>query len=287
MKTRTDFTDYKFRCSSLGTLMSGVKPNLTAKQEELMLNLQAKQRGGTITEKQSITLGQLLEKKHQRPELSKGVKTYLEQLHKEEVFDKREEIRSKYLDKGIQCEEESLSLYTEVTGVLVINNNGKKNRTDDEGSRRTNEFITGQPDNKQGKIREFKTSWSLATYPMHEDSITNVDYWWQCQGYMELFNLEKAELIYCLVDTPEELINDEMRRTGWKLGFTADIPDDLEKEIRRNMTFSDIPAELRVKVFPVERDRLAMRQLEEQLIRCRTYMNQLSERLGGYIQEAA
>ena len=67
----------------------------------------------------------------------------------------------------------------------------------------------------------------------------------------------------------------------------ADIPDDLEAEIRSNMTFSDIPAPLRVKVFKVERDRLAMRQLEEQVIRCRTYLNNLSVKLGGYIQEAA
>ena len=29
-----------------------------------------------------------------------------------------------------------------------------------------------------------------------------------------------------------------------------------------------------------------MRQLEEQIIRCRIYMNQLSERLGEYVQEA-
>ena len=150
--------------------------------------------------------------------------------------------------------------------------------------RKSNEFITGEPDNTQGKIRDIKSSWSLSTFPMHDDRLTNIDYWWQLQGYMELFDLEESELIYCLVDTPEELINDEMRRTGWKLGFTADIPDDLEAEIRSNMTFSDIPAPLRVKVFKVERDRLAMRQLEEQVIRCRTYLNNLSVKLGGYIQ---
>lgn len=277
MKTRTDFTDYKFRCSSLGKLMTGVKPNITAKQEELLLNLQAKQRGGNITEKQLITLGQLLEKKNQRPELSKGVKTYLEQLHKEEVFGKREEIRSKYLDKGIQVEEQSITLYSELTDTLFIKNK----------ERRANEFITGEPDNTQKKIRDIKSSWSLSTFPMHDSSISNVDYWWQLQGYMELFDFETSELIYCLVDTPEELINDEMRRTGWKLGFTSDIPDELEQEIRRNMTFSDVPAPLRVKVFDVERDRLAMRQMEQQIIRCRTYMNNLSAKLGEIIQKVA
>lgn len=276
MKKTIDFTDYKFRCSSLGKLMVGVKPSITEKQEQLLETLLAKQRGGNITEKQTITLGQLIEKKNARPELSKGVKTYLEQLHKEEVFGKREEIRSKYLDKGIQVEEQSITLYSELTDTLFIKN--KK--------REKNDFITGEPDNTQGKIRDIKSSWNLSTFPMHENRLTNVDYFWQLQGYMELWDLDTSELIYCLVDSPEELINDEIRRTGWKLGFTAEIPDELEQEIRSNMTFSDIPKELRIKVFHVERDRLAMRQLEEQIIRCRTYMNQLSEKLGEYIQEA-
>lgn len=274
MTKRIDFTDYKFRCSSLGKLMTGVRPNLTEKQSELLESLIAKQRGGNITDKQLITLGQLIEKRDQLPTLSATTKTYLDQLHKEEVFGKREEIRSKYLDKGIQVEEQSITLYSDVTNQLFIKNK----------DRRLNGFITGEPDNTQGKIRDIKSSWSLATFPMHENQLTNVDYWWQLQGYMELWDLDNAELIYCLVDTPEELINDEMRRTGWKLGFTADIPDELEKEIRNNMTFSDIPSELRVKVFPVERDRIAMRQLEEQIIRCRAYLNNLSERLGGFIK---
>lgn len=276
MKRRTDFTDYKFRCSSLGKLMTGVKPNLTDNQAEMLETLIAKQRGGNITDKQTVTLGQLIEKCDARPALSATTKNYLEQLHKEEVFGKCEELRSKYLDKGIQVEEQSITLYSELTNTLFIKNK----------ERRNNHFITGEPDNTQGKIRDIKSSWSLATFPMHDDRLTNVDYYWQLQGYMELFDKEDSELIYCLVDTPEELINDEMRRTGWKSGFTADIPDELEAEIRSNMTFSDIPAQLRVKVFHVKRDRLAMRQLEEQVIRCRAYLNQLSERLGGFIQDA-
>jgi len=276
MKSRTDFTDYNFRCSSLGKLMTGVKPNLTDKQSELLETLISKQRGGNITDKQLITLGQLIEKRDQRPTLSATTKTYLEQLHKEEVFGKREEIRSKYLDKGIQVEEQSITLYSEFTDTLFVKNK----------ERRKNHFITGEPDNTQAKIRDIKSSWSLSTFPMHDNQLTNMDYWWQLQGYMEIWDLEESELIYCLVDTPEELINDEMRRTGWKAGFTADIPDDLEAEIRNNMTFSDVPAALRVKVFTVQRDRLAMRQLEEQIIRCRTYLNQLSEKLGSIVQYA-
>jgi hypothetical protein len=272
MKKRIDFTDYKFRCSSLGKLMVGVKPNLTEKQESALIGLQAKQKEGKITDKQLSTLGQLIEKRDAQPSLSSTTKTYLEQLHKEEVFGKREEIRSKYLDKGIQVEEQSITLYSDVNDILFVKNK----------ERRSNEFITGEPDNTQGIIRDIKSSWSLSTFPMHENELTNKDYYWQLQGYMELFNKDESELIYCLVDTPEELIQDEMRRTSWKLGY-LELPKELEDEIRQNMTFSDIPKKLRCKVFKVARDETAMRQLESQIVRCRTYMNELSERFGTLI----
>lgn len=265
-----DFSNYKFRCSALGHLMTGVKPNLTEKQKELLSTLQVKQQNLKITDKQLITLGQLIEKRDSKPTLSQTTKNYLEQLHKEEVFGKRNDVRSKYLDKGIQVEEQSITLYSNVTGQLFIKNK----------ERRENDFITGEADNTQGKIRDIKSSWSLSTFPMHEKELTNQNYYWQLQGYMQLWNFDDSELIYCLVDTPEELIADEMRRTGWSLGFTADIPDELEAEIRKNMTFSDVPEELRCKVFEVKRDRVAIQSLENQIELCRKYLNELSERLG-------
>lgn len=269
---RIGFTDYKFRCSALGKLMVGVKPPLTDKQHDILLTLQAKLKDGKITDKQLVQLGQLIEKRDAIPTLSSTTKSYLEQLHKEEVFGKRDEIRSKYLDKGIQVEEQSITLYSEVTDMLFVKNKERK----------SNAFITGEPDNTQGNIRDIKSSWSLSTFPMHDDQLTNFDYYWQLQGYMELFDLDESELIYCLVDTPEELIQDEMRRVSWKMGY-LELPKELEDEIRYNMTFSDIPKELRCKVFKVERDRLAMRQLEEQIIRCRTYLNNLSVKLGSMV----
>jgi len=269
-----DFSNYKFRCSANGNLMTGVKPNMTEKQKELLSTLQVKQQSLKITDKQLITLGQLIEKRDAKPTLSATAKSYLQQLHKEEVFGKREDVRSKYLDKGIQVEEQSITLYSELTGQLFIKNK----------ERRENDFITGEPDNTQGKIRDIKSSWNLATFPMHDTELKNQMYYWQLQGYMSLFDFKESELIYCLVDTPEELIADEMRRTGWKLGFVADIPDELESEIRRNMTFSDIPKELRCKVFHVERDDSQIKLLENQIKLARKYLNELSESLGEMVQ---
>lgn len=225
---RTDFTDYKFRCSALGKLM--VNPR--SKSETL----------------------------------SKTTMTYLQQLHKEEVFGKCKEISSKHMDKGVEVEEASITLLTDVTGMLFVKNK----------ERRSNDFICGTPDNTQKIIRDIKSSWSMDTFPIYETDIPNKDYYWQLQGYMELWGFDSSELCYCLVDTPEHLIMDEIRRWTWKNNFIECTPE-AEEEIRNNMTFSDIPKEFRVKRFIVKRDREAMEQLEQRIKDCREYMNQLSE----------
>lgn len=227
MDRRTDFTDFKFRCSSLGKLMTASR----SKSEPL----------------------------------SKTTQSYLKQIHTEEVFNRRFEIRSKYLDKGIMVEEESITLYSKVKGELFLKNQ----------ERFTNEFITGEPDNIDGKIRDIKSSWSFETFPLHEESIPNKDYYYQLQGYMALTGLDEAELIYCLVNTPDLLIEDEKRRQSWKLGF-MELPVELAMEIEDNMRFEDIPENMRVKVFEVKKDNAVIEQIYERVELCRDYLNDLS-----------
>ncbi|UII80047.1 hypothetical protein [Flagellimonas sp. CMM7] len=227
MDRRTDFTDYKFRCSSLGKLMT------------------------TSRSKTEV--------------LSKTTQTYLKQLHTEEVFNRRFEIKSKYLDKGIMVEEESITLYSKVKNELFIKNT----------ERYTNEFITGEPDNIDGKIRDIKSSWSFETFPLHANDIPNKDYYYQLQGYMALTDIKEAELIYCLVNTPDLLIEDEKRRSSWKLGF-LELPVDLAMEIENNMRFEDIPEQMRVKVFEVKRDDAVIDSIYERVELCRDYLNDLS-----------
>lgn len=245
--------------------MTGVGPALTDRQTELLDELTKKRKAGTITAKQTKTLGELEEKRDAPPTLSKTTISYLNKLHREEVFGRRYEIKSKYLEKGIHQEEDSITLYTEVFGELLLKNKETF----------SNDYITGTPDNIQGKVRDFKSSWDFTTFPMYETSLPNSDYYWQMQGYMDLTGLKTAEVAYCLVDTSEVLIQDEIRRTGWKLGM-IDIPEDLEKEIEANMRYEDIPKEMRVKVFQVDYDPDKIVSLYKQIELCRKYLNELS-----------
>jgi len=148
----------------------------------------------------SSALGKIMTNPRSKSQtLSAGCKTYIKELVKEDLFNYRSTIDSKYLTKGIDLEDTSIDLYNEVHNTLYLKNT----------ERLSNEFITGECDiNAENKIIDIKTSWSLETFPAAVDDINNKDYEWQLRAYMWLYNKPKAELAYCMVSTPDYLLKD-------------------------------------------------------------------------------
>ncbi len=72
-----------------------------------------------------------------------------------------------------------------------------------------NEYLTGQPDIiLDDCIIDIKTSWSLETWPATPDEGVNKEYMWQLIGYCWLLDKPQAELIYCMIDTDDSLLNE-------------------------------------------------------------------------------
>ena len=289
-----NIAEYKFRASSVGKLMKGAGPNITEKQEETRIGLLEKQRdylakGKLLAKGDAKKLSDIQSKKDAKPKLSTGAKSYLDSIIQELVFDRSVEIKSKYLSKGIAVEELSISLYQDFNSDQLFLKNEE---------RRSNDWITGEPDNKQGKIRDIKSSWDFTTFPLHATEIPNEDYKWQLDCYMELFNLKESELIYCLVDTPMSLIDDELRRLSWKVGAltTDSLPQELIVETVSNLiytykgleeychqsseiklswfadTFKEIDKAHRIKVFNHNYDYNRIKLMYEYLELARTYL---------------
>ncbi len=216
----------------MGKLMKGMKPNLTERQKKLLSDLMKKKASGKITDFQLVDLGDLIKQRDQKPKLSKGAETYLDSIIQEIVFGRSKKILSKYLDKGNAVEEKSISLYCNVTGNLFFKND----------KRFRNEWITGEPDNIDGKVRDIKSSWDFSTFPLHAQEIPTIDYEWQLITYMELTGLKEAELIYCLVDTPEHLVTNELWNVSRKLGLTTpdSIPIKLKVETVSNLIYTEV-----------------------------------------------
>lgn len=301
-----DFNEHLFRCSQLGKLMVGVSPALTANQEKELSELRSKMLTGKITDKQVIKMGDLIRKKEEKPELSKSVETHLADIHKGFFMKRDRQISNKFTEKGIIVEEKSITLYSEVKNTLFLKNQKYYK----------NKFIHGTPDNVQKKVRDMKNSWSLDSFPMYETVIGNKDYEWQLQGYMELTGIKEAELVYALVDTPNKIIIDELRRLDWKQGIydiNGNVKEDriplvvetvtnmiyteqgLDEFCQESMSierkwftdFFEIPKELRIKVFELEYSKEAIQALYEQIRLCRERLNSLTIEMSSQLFKVA
>jgi hypothetical protein len=166
------------------------------------------------------------------------------------TYKRTKEISSKYLDKGNECEEASISLMQEVEGHKIMYTKNEDNLT--------NDYITGTPDLfTADEVIDIKSSWDIFTF--HAAEVTPM-YYAQLQCYMALLNLTRARLVYCLVDAPEWLILREANSLYYRMGGDS-MPDSVRPlyerkraQMERNMKFADIPASERVKSFDVEID---------------------------------
>jgi hypothetical protein len=234
----------------------------TDKQLETIKELEAKKK---LTEKQAETL-QGLKFKRDNPELTQGVKSVLDEIYIAEAYNRKQIITSKYLTKGTNQEDESIALYRKVTQEFCTKNEEKL----------SNDFICGTPDLiLEDRIVDTKTSFQIWSYAKANQSSALVDYYYQVVGYMILTGKTKGELAFCLISNTEEVIYQEIQKLRYGLGLTENTPefDEMEKQIRHNNNYEDIPASQRVKRFSFDLDPAEKGKIEKQLKLCREYLN--------------
>lgn len=202
----------KFRCSSIGKLM---------------------------TEPKSKSEGPL----------SVGAKTYIRELAAQEIFGVDFVVSSKAMEKGIECESDSILLLNSVRKLSLRKNT----------ERSSNDFITGECDLFDSVLKrghDIKTSWSIATFPITSKDCEDKLYEWQMRGYMALWNADEWEVNYCLVDTPDRLIGFE----PMELHFVSNIPEHM-----------------RVTTWTVKRDIEKEEAIFEKVKHARDYFRQVIE----------
>lgn len=198
--------------------------------------------------------------------LSETAKTYIQDLFKEKELGIAREFWSRYTDKGIQMEDEAIDFAGQVLGwdFVVKNEQGYEN-----------DWITGTPDViTKDLLADIKCSWDGNTFPLFDTELKNKDYYWQLQGYMWLTGLEQAELVYALMDTPHQIVEDEVRRAHWKAGL-IDEDLDLREAVQSQHTFDHLPNNLRVKRFIIRKDEEAIEKIKEKVELAREYYEQL------------
>lgn len=190
------------------------------------------------------SLGDLMTNARKKDEvLSATAKTLIKQMVKERLFEYKVDIQSKYLDKGNAVENTSIELYNEVNFT-----NHCKNEV-----RLSNDFITGECDiNTDTRIIDIKSPWSKETFPATPEDGINKKYEWQLRGYMWLWDIDEAELAYCLVDTPEWLLEWEnnlsihevshldptLRLTSIKFKRDKELEEQIKEKVKHARQFA-------------------------------------------------
>ena len=198
--------------------------------------------------------------------LSQTTKTYLQELAIEETFNIRKEFSSRYTDKGNEVEDLSIALCNDVLDIGFIYKNEEHF---------SNEWITGTPDvNTNEILLDVKSSYDATTFPFFDTKLVNKSYFYQMQGYMFLTGKEESLLCYCLIDTPLQIVEDEIRREHWKASLIEESLD-LRAFVQAKHTFGHIPKEKRLKVFKIARDEQVIEEIKTRIEQCREYYNEL------------
>ena len=145
------------------------------------------------------SLGKLMTTPKSKTEnLSQGAKTYIRQVAKQDFFNYRVELDNKYINKGKDQEQDSIDLLNSVRFT-----NYQKNEV-----RIADGYLTGECDIlADDRVIDIKTSWNLETWPATPGEAHDNDYEWQGRAYLMLYEREIFELVFCLVTTKDEFLN--------------------------------------------------------------------------------
>jgi len=219
-----DFANYIFRSHMVGEIIDVPKP-LTKNQNETLIDLRNKEK---LTPKQRITLTALEHKLNESKvyKLSDSTKKTLNKIVFYEKTGRKKILEAKYLDKGLAKEKEARDLMSQILDFNLIK--------DDE--RKTNEYVTGQRDiDHPDIILDIKSSWSYDSFNnllIQKENEKNLR---QMDSYMDLWNIKESIVCHVLVDTPINLVNDEIRRLSYKediMTIEGDIRDEAIQEVK-------------------------------------------------------
>ena len=203
--------------------------------------------------------------------LSKTAQKHLIEVYIAEKYGRKRDIQTKQMKKGIEAEQDSIDLLS-----MYLKLPFSKNE-----ERFKNDFITGLPDIINGDtIIDIKSSYDLWTFLGNiPDKLDNL-YYWQMQSYMWLTGTRKATIAYCLVNTPESIIQQEKYYLLKKIDVISEESPEFIKEamkIEFNMTFDDISINERILTFNVSRSEDDILRIENKVLKARTFLQELEQ----------
>lgn len=201
--------------------------------------------------------------------LAKTVQTELDNWLKERLFKRRKQIHSKYLDKGNAVETDSLRWLADVLDLGMIFETNDEHFED--------EFFTGTPDLiTSDTVFDLKNSWDYTTFPMIGGQ-PDKKYVAQLQVYMHLTGRKKAALVHILSNTPDDLVQKDLKQRLWDLRAGGHNPTEEElKQITEQTiayhNYDEVEDRFKFRKFEFEYDPELIEELQRRVVNARNYI---------------
>lgn len=233
---KVDFSNYKFRASQCGKLLTGTLVDVSDIENEVQALLEEKMTGenanGNKTKWTDTKERSLVSKQEKLKTafggyiLPKTMMSELRSIHRQETYNRNFFFDNKYVQKGIQQEDEAITNY-----MVYRNSKGLKTMFMKNDVRLQNDWFTGEPDLGEHGVEiskwkegwDTKCSWNLETFPFAEDELDS-NYEAQNQVYMDLTGASQWTTVYVLVNGTEQHVNNEKMKAFYS--FNQPSEDD-------------------------------------------------------------
>ena len=263
-----------FRAHSVGNLLVGGS-EITDRQRERIKELAtraADPQAKPLTDKMQMELDELIAKRDAPFEFGATALAYIRECWLRNEYGYDEPVLTNELLKGLLCEDEAIGVLTrQVSGPFRVKNDELF----------ANAWFSGTPDVlTDDAVEDVKCSWSLKTFVdvQHPSAI----YYAQGQVYMDLTGRNLFRLCHVLIDTPEQIVQEERKRFYFRFNCDEENPFYLEcvrKVDAMHGASALIPESQRIKVFTFARDELYIARLRKRVEQAREVYATLT--LGG------
>lgn len=277
MAKHKDWSDWRVLCSGISEIMvrpKGATP-VTGKErarlEKLLQKEDPKDNEATFIEAMRAK-----DKRFKNPELSATAIKFLMRRYAWEKYNKRvvsiDAARTAAM-KGQIMEAEAIEIISSIDKQKYVK----------ECDIIKNDHLIGICDVFHGagrKIIDVKANWNIYSFlPNHQNQIDS-NYWYQMQGYMELYDADVAEVCFVLVNTPAHLIQRERERHADRF-LTGEISKDkyieLMEGIGHSFNYNKIPIRKRVIRQIIPRHKPVMPLIYDRVAKCREWLNNFEE----------
>lgn len=274
---KIDFTQFKIWCSEIHSLFSipkGIKPlKAEYKRYERLMNSEEEK------DEAELTFLRDFDKKvaiYNDPPLSKTTISALIRQYGWKVYNKKVAQKGdalSFLKKGTDMEGEAVELLSKIDrqSYQLITETTE------------NDYLVGRCDifcPEKDKVIDTKISWNVNAFLKARTTPISSKYWHQMQGYLELYNVNEAEVVFLLLNTPPELIEREKVKllNRFMIGEIDREKYELDMEnIESAFTYSNLPMKRRYFRFKIKREPQIFEKVYKKVQKARLWLQEFEQ----------